>query len=151
MTFYHYSATPLVLDHARTYEQPAAHFKPVGLWLSVDEDWKRWCDAEDFNAEALVHRTQVDVGTANLLVIDNVEALDAFTARYRLRGMEYEALRAIDWPRVKSLYDGIVIAPYLWERRLAEHTFWYYTWDCASACVWNVAALSVVQHSGASA
>lgn len=38
----------------------------------------------------------------------------------------------------KSVYDG---APYQWECRLDRDTFWYYSWDCASACIWNLQAV----------
>ena len=128
MTLHHYSPTPWTLDRERTYEQPELHFKPNGLWLSVDDDWQRWCEGEDFNRDGLMHHTEIVISSsANILTISDVRALDAFTAKYRLGGTRVlDALRAIDWPRIVAEYDGILIAPYLWERRLTGHTFWYY-------------------------
>ena len=46
----------------------------------------------------------------------------------------------IDWPKVAERYDGIIIAPYQWSRRL-DGPMWYYGWDCASGCVWRARAV----------
>lgn len=143
MTLVHYSAAPLTFDAERTYEQPQSNFKPNGLWLSVegnDDGWKQWCEGEDFNVDGLVHQTELILkDDANVLVIDTVDALDEFTRTYRWK--KNELLAAIDWTRVSAMYDGIIIAPYLWSRRHTRETFWYYPWDCASACIWNVRVL----------
>lgn len=151
MNFYHYSAKPFTLDKTQAYPQAAGDFKPQGLWLSVEDDseesfgWKQWCEGEDFFLDGLANRAQVVLcADARLLLIDNVAALDAFTAEYKLVGA-LAILRSIDWPRVAERYDGIVIAPYMWERRLTPHTFWYYAWDCASACVWNASMIEVIR------
>lgn len=50
----------------------------------------------------------------------------------------------LDWAAIGKLYDGIIIAPYLWERRLNGGAMWYYGWDCASGCIWNPRAISEV-------
>jgi hypothetical protein len=148
VNLYHYSDKPFVLDRDRTYD-PKAHFKPCGLWLSVEDDWQRWCEGEEFNLGGLTHRTQIVLNGAKILLLEDTDALDAFTDTYRLTVPPYDSLRAIDWPRVVARYDGIIIAPYMWERRLSPHTFWYYCWDCASACVWNTSVLEVVQETEA--
>ena len=38
--------------------------------------------------------------------------------------------------------DGIIIAPYQWYCRMTVD--WYYTWDCASGCIWNLDAIESV-------
>ena len=44
----------------------------------------------------------------------------------------------IDWKKVKSKYQGIIIAPYQWSCRLNLDSNWYYGWDCASGCIWDL-------------
>jgi hypothetical protein len=46
-----------------------------------------------------------------------------------------EELRAEGW-------DGLEIAPYLHRMRLSSFS-WYYTWDCASGCIWNASRVSI--------
>lgn len=51
------------------------------------------------------------------------------------------SVTAFDWIDVASRYSGIEIAPYQWKRRIHPSTFWYYTWDCASGCIWDLSAI----------
>jgi len=52
----------------------------------------------------------------------------------------------INWPAVAEKYDGIIIAPYIWQRRLSDNPdhFWYYGWDCASGCIWNTEVIEEI-------
>src|SRR5262245_25168 len=130
--------------YLHTKERPS--LKPSGLWLSVEDDWELWCRDENFGVDRLAHRYEVTLrGDANLLTLSTCEHIDAFTARFSEPLAASRSYHSIDWARVKDLYQGIVIAPYLWERRLAPHTLWYYGWDCASACVWDTAAIEEVR------
>jgi hypothetical protein len=47
----------------------------------------------------------------------------------------------IEWRKVAERFDGIIIAPYIWQRRLDLESSWYYSWDCASGCIWNASAV----------
>lgn len=112
-------------------------WKPNGLWYSVDDDWERWCAA---GMPAWLHdkyRYAVDLGDSDILMITTPEMFQAFHAIYTTPGRSGES--TIDWPRLARAYDGIEIAPYFWQFRLGFDTWWYYSWDCASGCVWNVA------------
>lgn len=51
----------------------------------------------------------------------------------------------IDWVKVKPLYDGIIITPYQWRCRLDPDIFWYYSWDCASGCIWNLETIETTK------
>lgn len=134
LDLFHYSSQPFVLDRTRTYTQ--RHFKPCGLWLSVGDDWKQWCEKEEFHLAGLTHRTPIVLRSdANLRVISDLFQFDTFTAKYQNQWAPFDP---IDWPRVVEDYDGIIIAPYFWDRRM---THWYYSWDCASACIWNIKCL----------
>ena len=120
-------------------------FKPNGFWFSVEQPngygWREWCESEGFNLENLTHVHDVVMAPdANFLILMSADDLDDFTRKYRdngLREIEY-----INWVAVSAEYDGIIIAPYCWERRM--HLLWYYGWDCASGVVWNVKAIESV-------
>ena len=92
-----------------------------------------------------------------MLRIESAEELDDFHARYSympewykdsavlgpavLTGFGTASCWVIDWTAVGKNHDAIVIAPYIWERRL-DGPMWYYGWDCASGCVWNATAVA---------
>ena len=131
---YHYSST-LVTFERRYYEQNA-HFKPNGFWLSVGDDWKRWCEENNFSLANLAYRHRVVLCPgANILRLSGPREIDRFTKEYD-RG-----LMRIDWPLVARRYAGIIIAPYCWSRRCHFGTRWYYAWDCASGCIWDPSAV----------
>ncbi len=142
----HWAAKPFELDRARQYPPPAGfdpYFKPRGLWFDVNSDWKRWCKAERFRPESLAVRYEVRIArAANVLRLSTSAELDQFTERYEVE-LPIPVVRpgfCINWPRVAAEYAGIIIAPYCWERRM--DLMWYYSWDCASGCVWDLAAIA---------
>lgn len=47
----HWSDKPVQLE-PRQYHQEQG-YKPRGLWFDVDEDWKRWCEGEEFGLQRL--------------------------------------------------------------------------------------------------
>ena len=135
----HYSAKPLQFDPARKYPDDD-HWKPRGLWLSVEgeQDWREWCESESFGD--LTHASEAKlIANPNVLIIDTIGKLDDFNKQY---GGDDDRTRSISWRPVKAAYDGIIIAPYRWERRL--DLMWYYGWDCASGVIWNLRAIASV-------
>ena len=86
---------------------------------------------------------------AKVLFIRTCDELDQFEAEYggAKYGAKYGAkikfsrLGEPDWGAVAARYDGIEIAPYVWERRL--EVWWYYGWDCASGCLWRPKATKI--------
>lgn len=139
-----------MLDRARTYRQePVTKFplKPQGLWLSSpDEDsfgWRDWCERESFGLPRLQHRGEVFLRPdANVLHLDTEPALLAFTHRYERTIPGFSFLVPVDWCAVARDYGGVIIAPYQWTLRLELH--WYYSWDCASACIWDCTTLDAI-------
>lgn len=157
MHLWHYAAQPVTLDRSRRYVQPEPDFymKPQGLWVSVEgeDDWPSWCQSTEYFLGSLTYAHQVNLGPdANILHIASAEMLDSFTDDY---GTEPERrsrvldVRNIDWRKVAADYDGIIIAPYQWSRRLGLD--WYYGWDVASGCIWSLAAIAEVKLALASA
>src|SRR5678816_635427 len=123
--------------------------KPNGLWVSVDDDWPQWCHSNGSFENRLDHRTEIVLASdANILHLSTPEMLDRFTEEWRNDNPDW--LRCIDWSLLTQYYQGLIIAPYLWERRLTPHTFWYYWWDCASGCIWDLSAIgnTEVNHVG---
>lgn len=120
--------------------------KPRGLWFSVEgeDDWKSWCLSEGFCLDRLTHVHEVVLDqSANILRLMSPDDIDWFGRRYGAPGRRgYE--HGIDWGRVADAWQGIIIAPYVWERRLARNASWYYGWDCASGCVWDATAVTSV-------
>jgi hypothetical protein len=113
------------------------------LWVSVDGeyDWPWWCEAESFDIGSFRHEVSLRPD-ANILVITTVNELDAFQRRYRASIASWAFSKGIDWERVARDHSGIVIAPYQWERRHDIKSSWYYGWDCASGCIWDLTAIA---------
>lgn len=119
------------------------YFKPTGLWVSDEDDygWSHWCAAEAFRPEDLKYEHLVELTwDNNILFITNSDQLDTFHNSFKayIGDWEHEA-RWCNWEAVYSKWQGIIITPYLWERRMDY--MWYYGWDCASGCIWDLKAI----------
>lgn len=158
--FIHYSREPLteVKSASATSDHPT-NWKPAGLWFSVgngENGWRSWCEDNQFGIDNLQYQTElIFTRRARVLRIESAEELDDFHARYSYMPEWYKdsavlgrspdwfrhRQQVIDWTAVGKNHDAIVIAPYIWERRL-DGPMWYYGWDCASGCVWNATAVA---------
>lgn len=132
----HYSVKSLSIAMLKDMEQTSPLFKPTGLWVSVqgEEDWPSWCRLEEFgNIDSKLKYFVTLKNSANILNIQTDIEIVEFTDRYKadLPGW-------VDWRKVAKKYDGIIIPVYKWKYRLDPYTLWYYCWDCASGCIWNV-------------
>ena len=128
------TAEPIVLKEVDATERGSGCYKPKGFWYQVDGDWLRWCEAEDFGHGSHVH--SLDLNDCTVLLIDTLRKLDNFHRRFsRIKRPGRYAIPEINWGKLSSLYDGLEIAPYRWERRLEFS--WYYGWDCASGVIWR--------------
>lgn len=78
---------------------------------------------------------------ANILHLQTPKELDDFTTKYR--STPHFSDIHLEWDRVAEEYQGILIAPYQWSRRL--ELMWYYSWDCASGCIWDITAIERVE------
>jgi hypothetical protein len=157
MVLEHYSSEPVLRVESRAQGRNDGkdwHWrgKPNGFWVSVkgEDDWPEWCNAEEFGLDRLgiCHRVHLVAG-ANILHVEGADQLVEFDGRYgvieRLSPSSTYEKRLIDWVAVARDYDGIVIAPYVWEHRLdGRISDWYYGWDCASGVIWNAAAIAAI-------
>lgn len=124
--------------------------KPKGLWFSVqgEDDWYSWCTSEEFRLNGLRTTQRLRLKpSARVRYLPTLAAMYHFWREYgytwdwagtALEGKGHENY-GIDWNRVVVDYDAIIIAPYHWPLRMKAD--WYYTWDCASGCVWNLDAV----------
>jgi hypothetical protein len=136
----HYSAEPISFDRSRApgYAAPG---KPPGFWFSVEgsDDWPAFCEGAEWGLERLAVAYEVVLApNANVLRVTDATGFDEFEWKYAPSLAQFSAL----WPWTKLLadFDGVIIAPYQWERRL--ESMWYYGWDCASGVIWNLDAIA---------
>lgn len=140
MILHHFSPKSMPIDTSRGYIQKSAYaFKPVGLWLSdesADVSWSKWCKGQNFNLKRLTHCTSVLCDVTKWVVLDTVPKILKFSKKYMGEGRLY-----LKWEEVAKDYSGILISPYQWSLRFDPRAHWYYSWDCASACVWDLSTI----------
>lgn len=129
------------------------HFKPNGIWLSIDNDWERWCDANNFNQEK--NEVILELKLHNQDKYWVIDSLDDFYAKFN----EFCAAKRIshttgsihdimlsrpffDWVKSKG-YHGVILTK---QGQIQTHmkTFMY-GWDCASICVFNPEDIEVIR------
>lgn len=150
MKLIHYTNEEFELKPLKYYQEDL-HWqeKPNGLWVSVegDFDWKWWCKDNDFRLENLRISYEVILKEdAKILHLTTSEEISDLTNHYPYLKEEWNdpigrricRTYEIDWNKIKEKYQGIVIAPYQWECRLNINCDWYYGWDCASGCIWDI-------------
>ena len=155
----HFSKKPI--QQVRSVIEQKINSKPKGFWFSVEgngDGWKRWCKARSFTIGRFEYENEIELESgANIRMLSSVLDIDLFHREFKVPcpGMETWMDRYIDWRMVAHQYQGIIISPYIWERRLdGEAHTWYYSWDCASGCIWDAKAIraiktfKVVMHHG---
>jgi len=114
--------------------------KPQGLWYGVDSAWLDWCSSE---MPSWIHKHTYEIvlrPRARVLRLRTANAVRAFHRKYAA----HTSWSYPNWVKLAKRYDGIEIAPYQWTLRLGWQT-WYYSWDCASGCIWNPRAIASVR------
>lgn len=156
MRLLHYSRKPFHGPVYSTNVSAAATgvHKPRAFWVSVEGecDWPSWCESEHCGLDRLAHVSEITLAPdANVRVISNEAEFDDFHSSMPMRTL-YPGQRADrdylspDWPEIAKTTDGLIIAPYLWGRRMGP--IWYYGWDCASGCIWHSRAIGKVTYLG---
>lgn len=157
MKLIHYSSVEFELE-IRKYNQNCVMWnaKPSGFWFSVegiseeDQTWKSWCEGEKFNLEGLEVSYEIILKeNANILHLKTHEEILDFGKEYPYVKPQWDNPKdrricgtyELDWHKVKEKYLGIIIAPYQWSCRLHREVSWYYGWDCASGCIWDLTCI----------
>lgn len=147
MRLLHYSWEP-ISDIRSTEQMREPASKPRGLWVSVegDRDWREWCEAEQFCNVSEQHCYEVKLRPdSNVLRLKDHFDMIRFTDGFGDSAGLFVGRWGIHWNLVAEKYAGIIIAPYQWSLRLSPHADWYYTWDCASGCIWNAGAIESIE------
>jgi len=146
----HLTSVPIAGKLIDTRQQDRCYFKPRGLWWGVDMAWLEWMETGwpdryemDLTGPTWLFEVVLPAQT-KLLSLQSPNDLDAFTHKYGC-GDPDQIFCEIDWPSVAQQYDGIEIDPYQWCRRL--ELGWYYSWDCASGCIWNTDGVQLVDRT----
>lgn len=144
------------VDLTRTYVQDhhglgTTHGKPRGLWLSDESDygWAEWCRDENFvDTDQQVATSFTLSRSAHVLHLSTFEMVRDLPKQYPIEFGRYAgdplSEGGVDWLRIVAEYDGILITPYQWSARLRHECGYYYGWDVASGCFWNLRALTPV-------
>ena len=134
-----------LLDRDSLVVRDQDNFKPRGLWFSCEggreDGWADWCVSERFRTEDLVCATEVFLrpDARTLHMSTHAEILE-FTSEYATCRHRIH-LREIDWSRVAKDWQVVMITPYVWSARMDMRCWWYYSWDVASGCVIDPAAI----------
>jgi hypothetical protein len=144
-----FTKDPFILNRDIRYEVVCAR-KPLGLWVSDQHDdinWPQWCVANYYNIHKLRFKTCLNVDITNVLVVDTEKKMEelqdkwSYVEIYRGSG---PYLVHPDWDVLSQEYKGNIISPYQDKYRLDLKYQWYYGWDCASGCLWNLDCIKEV-------
>jgi hypothetical protein len=158
MKWVHYTDSPApieLVNREQENEKFSPYGKPSGLWITpegIDQNWYDWCMAEEFRTEQLAYTHEVIIKPeSKLLTINSDKDLRDFTEKYAISDDAYIPFfdliggKPIDWVRVATEYQGILIPEYIGTCRMSRKTSWYYGWDCGSGCIWDASAISIGQ------
>jgi len=147
MNLVHFSKNQFSLDKERTYLQGLS-FKPHGLWVSDESasmSWSEWCRREHFQEQNLEYRTELDIALSEVLLISSARDMKLFHLAYRAALPCSNSMTLINWAKVAKDHMGIIVTPYLWDFRLKFEYIWYYGWDCAGGCIWDLTCIRLAQ------
>ena len=141
----HITNRKIKIDLTKTYVQDENIFKPSGFWYSCKNSWYNWCYENmpkrlgkylyEVNINNKMKTNIRNINKDKILIINNKKDFQTFGKKYKIISA---GLISIDWNTVSKDYGGIEICPYLLEFRMDDNYEWYYTWDIASGCIWNL-------------
>lgn len=154
-------------DTARIYEQKPLNLKPTGLWLSdetADNGWFSWCTVNGFWIENLAYAYKINIDlTDGILMIETTDDLVEFINNYQLlfeteipglskeKNESLQSLEAkyINWELVTKNFKGIFIRYHNidWHWRFTSAHLWVSSWDCDSACIWDLSCINSIEIS----
>lgn len=134
----HMSKTPMTLMK-KSYTQDI-EMKPNGFWYGFGQAWIQWTKTEmpEWTGKYIY---EVVIEKGNVLKIDTYEKLLQFNEEFSTANIP--GITVIDWKKVASQYDGIEIVPYQTKARNNYDLLWYFGWDVASGCIWNLDNVSL--------
>lgn len=144
MKLLHYTSNKI--EKLKNYDDKINHFKPTGLWLSVNDEWSIWCEDHQFytyNCDNYwLYEYSIDK-SANIIILQNVNDINNFTNKY------YSNFK-INWNDVYKNYDGIGFLNYQEIKSKMDinmKSTWYYSIDINCYCIWNISILTEITFS----
>jgi hypothetical protein len=151
--YIHYTGENIAaLDLSRTYTQTVeklALHTPNGLWLSITgiNDWEKYCLKNYHNLTNLKYEFQVKLKPrANILILHNNAAFEDFEKKYGYYGKNHILGLSIRWDEIIKNYQGLALPVIL--PPLDNRSPWHDTWNCTSACIWDLQAVEKVDRLG---
>lgn len=125
------------VDLTREIQTQGRGPKPNGLWYALGSEWLHWLSTEmpDW-LDDYSHAFYLDLDYSKILRINDDKKFEQFEETYSDHSNAYGN---VDWSFVAMKYKGIEIIPYRMEYR--TESFWYYPWDIASGCIWDLSAI----------
>lgn len=140
----HTSKKPISKLEQKNYVQNPGK-KPDGFWYGFGDEWIDWTETAGPERKGeYIYKLDISEqlklsNDSKILQIKDYPEILEFTQEY---GSSIQIIPGIifsvDWPRIGLKYDGIEINPYIDQARIDDKTIWYYTWDVASGCIWNL-------------
>lgn len=138
----HMSKNPIHKLKKRRYTQISGD-KPEGLWYGFGDEWIDWTEMAGPERKGN-YLYKVDINGSKILQIKDYSEIIEFTKEYMSdKQLMPGIIFSIDWPRIELKYDGIEINPYIYQARLVDKFIWYYSWDVASGCIWNLEKVKI--------
>ena len=138
----HMSKNPIHKLKKRHYTQISSD-KPEGFWYGFGDEWIDWTEMSGPERKGN-YLYKVDIDGSKILQIKDYSEIIEFTKEYMSdKQLMPGIIFSIDWPRIELKYDGIEINPYIHQARLIDKFIWYYSWDVASGCIWNLEKVKI--------
>lgn len=129
-----------IIDKIYNKKQNNYHWKPIGLWYSINYDWHDWCKNNQPDwIEPYNYKLEIDL--KKVLTLSCNDDIMTFIEAYRQAS--FLSFTKIDWIAVSKDYYGIQIYPYekFKFNDYKKFGLWYSGWDCHSGCIWNKKAV----------
>lgn len=127
----------------KRYYIQRSYDKPDGFWYGFGNEWIDWTETAGPNYQG-DYVYEVDINGSNILQIKDYSEITVFTKEYGSdKQIAPGIIFNIDWPKIELRYDGIEINPYIRQARNDTKTLWYYGWDVASGCIWNLEKVNI--------
>ena len=133
------SISGLNLDLLNSTPKQCVSWKPKGFWYGINYSWVEWClyNQSDWLTPFIY---ELELGESILKITDDVE-FGLFEEEYLT--IPEGNISYIDYPKlINEGYNGLQISPYRPDKRFS---FWYYGWDCASGCIWNIKGIKSIK------
>lgn len=126
-----------VLITTKQYPQSMGD-KPNGLWMCSDTEWilKCYLEMPDMINNSVIRILEIKED-ANILELNNLEEMIAFTEEYGKSSQFYRKCENIDWEAVTKRYDGVSIE-WTKDAHFSREIKWFWSWDVSSTCIWNI-------------